>query len=103
MVLVKTGSYWGKVGAGEDFKERWPGSGFKRVSARGGWGSMIALGKQLYQVEYSVLYTFSFAVSLLGSYNRKKESRMAVAKGQGREKPAKIEQGRSKDRSEDLR
>ena len=41
MVLVKTGSYWGKVGAGEDFKERGPGSGFKRVSARGGWGSMI--------------------------------------------------------------
>ena len=41
MVLVKTGSYWGEVGAREDFKESWPGSGFKRVRARGGWGSMI--------------------------------------------------------------
>ena len=29
---------------------------------------------------------------MLGSYNRKKESRMAVAKRQGREKPVKIEQ-----------
>ena len=29
---------------------------------------------------------------MLGSQNRKKESRMAVAKRQGREKPAKIEQ-----------
>ena len=41
---------------------------------------------------------------MLGSYNRKQESKMAVAK---REKPAKIEQrkvkGGSKDRSEDFR
>ena len=41
MVLVKTRSYWGDVGALEDFAERWPGSGFKRVSARGWWESMI--------------------------------------------------------------
>ena len=44
---------------------------------------------------------------LLGSYNREKESKMAVDKRQGREKPAKIEQrkvkGRSEDLSEDLR
>ena len=31
-------------------------------------------------------------IKLLGSYNRKRESRMAVAKRQEREKPAKIEQ-----------
>ena len=41
---------------------------------------------------------------MLGSYNRKQEPKMAVAK---REKPAKIEQrkvkGRSKDRIKDLR
>ena len=45
--------------------------------------------------------------NLLGSWNGKQESRIAVAKRQGREKPAKIEQrkvkGRSKDLSEDLR
>ena len=45
--------------------------------------------------------------SLLGSYNRGKESKMAVAKRQGREKPLKIEQkkvkGRSEDQSEDFR
>ena len=40
-------------------------------------------------------------VSLLGRYNREKESKMAVAKRQRREKPAKIEQ--RKDQSEDLR
>ena len=44
---------------------------------------------------------------VLGSQNRKKESKMAVAKRQGREKPAKIEQkkvkGRSEDQSEDFR
>ena len=43
---------------------------------------------------------------MLGSYNREKESKMALAKRQGREKPAKIEEkkvkGRSKDRSEDF-
>ena len=31
-------------------------------------------------------------MNLLGSYNREKESRMAVAKRPGREKPTKIEQ-----------
>ena len=44
---------------------------------------------------------------LLGSQNRKQESKMALAKRQGRGKSAKIEQrrveGRSEDRSEDLR
>ena len=44
---------------------------------------------------------------MLGRKNREKESKMAVAKRQGREKPAKIEQrkvkGRSEDRSEDFR
>ena len=34
----------------------------------------------------------SFEGGMLGSQNRKKESRMAVAKRQGREKPTKIEQ-----------
>ena len=33
-------------------------------------------------------------ISLLGSYNRKKESRMAVAKRQRREKPTKTEQSK---------
>ena len=44
---------------------------------------------------------------LIGNWNRKKESRMAVAKRQGREKSVKIEQrkvkGRSEDWSEDFR
>ena len=44
---------------------------------------------------------------LLSSQNRKHESKMVVAKRQGREKPAKIEQrkvkGRSEDQSEDFR
>ena len=44
---------------------------------------------------------------VLGSQNREKESKMAVAKSQGREKPTKIKQrkvkGRSEDRSEDFR
>ena len=34
---------------------------------------------------------------MLGSYNRKQESRMAMAKRQGREKLVKIEQGRYED------
>lgn len=41
MVLVKTGSYWGEMGAQEDCKERWPASGFKRVSAQAGWEALI--------------------------------------------------------------
>ena len=44
---------------------------------------------------------------MLGSQNRQQESKMAVAKRQGREKPVKIEQrkvkGRSQDRSEGFR
>ena len=44
---------------------------------------------------------------MLGSWNREKESKMAVAERQGREKPRKIEQrkvkGKSEDRSEDFR
>ena len=40
-------------------------------------------------------------IHLLGSYNRKLESKMAVAKRQGREKPTKIEQRKVKERSED--
>ena len=40
---------------------------------------------------------------LLGNYNRKKESRMAVAKSQEREKPMKIEQRKFWDQSGDLR
>ena len=40
---------------------------------------------------------------MLGSQNRKKESRMAVAKRQGTEKPAKIEQRKTQGRSEDVR
>ena len=47
------------------------------------------------------------AVYMLGRSIRGKESKMAVAKRQGREKPAKIEQrkvkGRSEDQSEDFR
>ena len=39
----------------------------------------------------------------LGSQNRKQESKMAVAKRQGREKPAKIEQRKVRGPSEDLR
>ena len=42
-------------------------------------------------------------IKLLGNYNRKKESRMAVAKRQEREKPMKIEQRKFWDQSEDLR
>ena len=42
-----------------------------------------------------------FQLVLLGTQNRDKESKMAVAKRQGREKPLKIEQ--KKVRSEDLR
>ena len=46
-------------------------------------------------------------IELLGSENRKQESKMAVAKRQGREKATEIEQrkvkGRSEDRSEDFR
>ena len=45
--------------------------------------------------------------NVLGSSNRKQESKMVVAKRQGKEKPMKIEQrkvkGRSEDWSEDLR
>ena len=44
---------------------------------------------------------------MLGSQNREKESKMAVAKRQGREMPVKIQQrkvkGGSQDRSEDFR
>ena len=40
---------------------------------------------------------------MLGSYNRKNESRMAVAARQGREKPAKIKQRKLRDWSENLR
>ena len=40
-------------------------------------------------------------MDLLGSQNREKESKMAVAKRQGREKPAKTEQTKVKERSED--
>ena len=44
---------------------------------------------------------------MLGSQNREKESKMAVAKRQGREKPVKIQQrkvkGGSQDQSEDFR
>ena len=39
----------------------------------------------------------------LGSQNRKKESRRAVAKRQGRENPVKIEQRKVEDGNEDLR
>ena len=50
---------------------------------------------------------FKSKSSVLGSQNRKQESKTAVAKRQGSEKPAKIEQrkvkGRSEDWSEDLR
>ena len=41
------------------------------------------------------------AVYMLGRSIREKESKMAVAKRQGREKPAKIEQRKVKGRSED--
>ena len=48
-----------------------------------------------------------FNFKMLGSQNREKESKMVVAKRQGREKPLKIEQrkvkGRLEDRSEDFR
>ena len=48
-----------------------------------------------------------FFVAPKSLWNREKESKMAVAKRQGREKPAKIEQrkvkGRSEDQSEDFR
>ena len=37
------------------------------------------------------------AVYMLGRSNREKESKMAVAKRQGREKPAKIDKGRPKE------
>jgi len=40
---------------------------------------------------------------MLGSYNRKNESRMAVAARQGREKPTKIKQRKVRDWSENLR
>ena len=40
-------------------------------------------------------------LDLLDSQNRKQESKMAQAKRQGREKPAKIEQTKIKERSED--
>ena len=54
-----------------------------------------------------VLYIFNVCVlqqnliKLLGSQNRKQESKTAVAKRQGREKPAKIQQRKVKGRSED--
>ena len=51
-------------------------------------------------------FTFSQPVKwvlLLGRYNREKESKMEVAKRQGREKPEKIDKRRSEDQSEDLR
>ena len=40
---------------------------------------------------------------MLSRENREKESRMAVAKRQGREKPVKIEQRKVEGQSEDLR
>ena len=40
---------------------------------------------------------------LSGGQNREKESKMVVAKRQGREKPVKTEQRRSEGWSEDLR
>ena len=40
-------------------------------------------------------------LDLLGSQNRKQESKMVEAKRQGREKPTKIEQTKVKERSED--
>ena len=40
---------------------------------------------------------------LSGGQNREKESKMAVAKRQGREKPVKTEQRSSEGQSEDLR
>ena len=47
------------------------------------------------------------AWAVLGRWNRKQESKMVVAKRQGREKPVKTEQkkvkGRSEDWSEDFR
>ena len=44
---------------------------------------------------------------MLGSWNKKQESKIVVVKRQGREKPTKTEQrkvkGRSEDQSKDLR
>ena len=59
------------------------------------------------QVDFWVLILSILRKKLLGSQNGKQESKMVVAKRQGREKPTKIEQrkvkGRSEDRSMDLR
>ena len=60
---------------------------------------------QLSDLKEGFCLVFNF--KMLGSQNREKESKMVVAKRQGREKPLKIEQrkvkGRLEDRSEDFR
>ena len=55
-------------------------------------------------LEWGAIAFFQYSSRLflmLGSQNRKKESKMGVAKRQGREKPAKTEQRSVKERSED--
>ena len=46
----------------------------------------------IHLTKFSLLLTFYITIVLLGSYNRKKESRMVVTKRQRRENPEKIEQ-----------
>ena len=50
-----------------------------------------------------MVYPLRFSVNSVRRYNREKESKMAVAKRQGREKPLKIEQKKVQDWNEDLR
>ena len=61
--------------------------------------SRLKLSSKSYRLSLALMGS---PVHLLGSYNRKQESKMAVAKRQGREKPTKIEQRKVKGRSEDL-
>ena len=48
----------------------------------------------IHLTKFSLLLTFYLTIVLLGSYSRKKESRMVVTKRQRRENPEKIEKVR---------
>ena len=46
----------------------------------------------IHLTKFSLLFTFYITIVLLGSYNRKKESRIVLTERQRRENPEKIEQ-----------
>ena len=64
-------------------------------------GSAGSSQKDLYTPIPKELGLLSLEGGMLGRQNREKESKMAVAKRQGREKPTKIEQRKVKRRSKD--